>query len=335
MTIELTGQQNIFFFSEDMEQLFAAQNLLLGEPNHNLCSKIYGADRIAAWKSKFNYLFEVFSSVDINYSYGIFEFLLRCSMEQFSLAYFQDILLKNEPEDFLAVFLKNISKEEIIAARESDEQLEALYEKYPTISKSYLGFSALIKNPKKLIVDFISFASDMNTDDFHRELEGIEKSIQVERGKATDALQQMEPLIYSEKLMGKTFYNRGPYQKFVFAPSLFLPCRAIRFFENDQVLFYTIRNTALVDEDLHKQLKAIADSTRFQIMTMLNKNGPMRGMDLAAALSIAASTVSHHMDILYTVGLINEEQSKNTKYYSIGRININALLKRLSETLGE
>jgi DNA-binding transcriptional ArsR family regulator len=334
MMIELEGQQNKFFFSEDVELIFAAENLLMGEPNHNLCSKTFGDKSIAAWKVKYNFLFEVFTTLNNNYVFGIMEQLLYCSLEQFSLAYFRDFLLHLEPEDFLSTFLNGITKEEIVQARKSDEKMQLYYEKYTDISNSFLGFSALLQNPKRVITDIISFASELNTENFKREIGEMELKIQREQDKINDELRKMEPLIYSEQLMGKTFRNRGPYTKFIFAPSLFLPYKALRFFDEDQILFYTLRNTALKDEDVQKQLKAISDVTRFQIMVMLNRDGPMRGMDIAAALSIAASTVSHHMDILYTAGLINEEQVKNTKYYSIGRNNIDSLLKRLSETLG-
>jgi DNA-binding transcriptional ArsR family regulator len=147
-------------------------------------------------------------------------------------------------------------------------------------------------------------------------------------------LEDMPYLEFSQQLMGKTFRNRGPYVSFIFAPSLFLPYRVLRLFGRDQILFISIRDETLQDDAMLQQLKAIADSTRFKIISLLGES-PLRGLDIAEALSLAPSTVSHHMEQLKQAGLINEEQVKNSKYYSLSKNNIQALISRLSETLGK
>ncbi|MDD2283076.1 MAG: metalloregulator ArsR/SmtB family transcription factor, partial [Eubacteriales bacterium] len=147
-------------------------------------------------------------------------------------------------------------------------------------------------------------------------------------------LEDMPYLEFSQQLMGKTFRNRGPYVSFIFAPSLFLPYRVLRLFGRDQILFISIRDETLQDDAMLQQLKAIADSTRFKIISLLGES-PLRGLDIAEALSLAPSTVSHHMEQLKQAGLINEEQVKNSKYYSLSKNNIQALISRLSKTLGK
>lgn len=87
-------------------------------------------------------------------------------------------------------------------------------------------------------------------------------------------------------------------------------------------------------EDVPRALKAMADGTRYQILTLLAAEGPMRGMDIAKKVSVASSTVSHHMDQLKESGLITEEQVKNSKYYGLNRNNAKALVSSLQKDLG-
>jgi len=83
-----------------------------------------------------------------------------------------------------------------------------------------------------------------------------------------------------------------------------------------------------------KQLKVLADATRFKIISLLGEKGALRGMDIADALGVAQSTISHHMEQLRKAGLLHEEQVKNSKFYSISRNDVRKLLERLAETLG-
>ena len=87
-------------------------------------------------------------------------------------------------------------------------------------------------------------------------------------------------------------------------------------------------------EDTVKALKSIADPTRYQIITLLAQKGPMRGLDIAKRISIAPSTVSHHMEQMKECGLIAEESVKNAKYYALSKQSAKALLEEISKSLG-
>jgi DNA-binding transcriptional ArsR family regulator len=55
----------------------------------------------------------------------------------------------------------------------------------------------------------------------------------------------------------------------------------------------------------------------------------MFGKELAKELGIGTSTVSHHLDQLRSIGLINEEREKSVKYFSINTNEYNRLCDAL------
>ena len=75
---------------------------------------------------------------------------------------------------------------------------------------------------------------------------------------------------------------------------------------------------------------AVSDSARFRILMLMKEKGAIRGVDIAKELSLATSTVSHHLEQLKVSGLLHEEQVKSSKYFSINKNSI----KDLSEIFG-
>lgn len=325
------GEQSRFMYHEDIEFLSVAQNILLGEPRHNLCSQVFGSEFIAGLRGKYNFLFEVFGSIDPNHTSGLFEHLLWYPWSDFSLAGFRDYIVGLEPAVFFARFF---GMDEGVFRDFSDTGLERLYGE-TSLFTSFLGFQSFFSQSGRYISDFFALCEELRTDAFMSAVSGALGDVERELEKARAALAVMSPLEYSEQIMGKTFYNRGPYRMFGFCPSLFVPYRAVRFFGADQILFYSIRPSSGGDEDILKQLKVIADGTRFKIISLLGDKGPLRGMDVAEAMGVAPSTISHHMEQLKGVGLLHEEQVKNSKYYSINKNNVRELLRRLTESLGK
>ncbi|HEX3076276.1 MAG TPA: metalloregulator ArsR/SmtB family transcription factor [Lachnospiraceae bacterium] len=256
-------------------------------------------------------------------------------MESFDLQSYRDFLIDMDPVKFIMEYTNITDRDKIVKAIESEAYLESLYFEYPNIFNSYLGFQTFLRETKRIITDFFSFANELRTEAFLQAVSNVQSTVNHERKKCIDSLSNLEPLEFSQKIMGKTFRNRGPYTTFYFMPSLFTPYKAIRFFENDQFLFYSIRKEKLEDEQMLKQLKTIADETRLKIISLLNQKEPLRGMDIGKELSLAQSTVSHHMEQLKNAGLLHEEQVKNSKYYSLSRNSIDELLQLLTETLGK
>lgn len=322
---------NLFLYNEDLELMLAALNILMGEPNHQLCTAVYGEDTISVLKRRYQFLFEIYKS--LHKKTGLFEHLLEYPMKGFQLSGFCKYLLDMNRTLFIRRYLEIDDEEIIEAALNTGEGLERFYFDHPDIGESFLAVQSFFRDTDRLIADYFAFAEDLRTDAFRNELEKHTLSIEAEQTKCKSGLAEMESMEYSQFIMGKTFHNRGPYSGFIFMPSVFVPYKAVRFFGRVQILFYSIRETLPDYETILLQLKTIADNTRLKIISLLNEKEPLKGMDIAKALSLASSTVSHHMEQLKNAGLVNEEQVKNSKYYSVSRNNIDELLSLLNDTL--
>ena len=102
---------------------------------------------------------------------------------------------------------------------------------------------------------------------------------------------------------------------------------------NRQILFCSIRRPEKGREDTIAALKALSDETRYQILMLLAKHGSVNGLDIARALKLAPSTVSHHMTDLKERGLITEEPVKTAKYYGISKNTVQELLQTVERDL--
>jgi ArsR family transcriptional regulator len=61
-------------------------------------------------------------------------------------------------------------------------------------------------------------------------------------------------------------------------------------------------------EDLAAVLRAVADPARLQLLALIRSAGEACACDLTEPLGLAQPTVSHHLKILVTAGLIQREQ---------------------------
>lgn len=338
MRLEKLRQDSVFVFLPEFEPVWAALSLLTGEKVHRLCTEIYGAETIAGLRRRYNFLFESFQAVEKNNALNMPDFLLDLPLESFSLEGCRDDLLRLPPEEFLWRYLEldfcpEADRETLRRALTEDKALDAVYG-WRQEQGSFLAFSAFIRQSRRFITDFFALALELRTPELEKALTSrsarAERLLQAVRSSVDD----LGPLACAEEQMGKTFRNRGPYAEFFFLPACLMPARAVRYFHlkgehKRQILFLTLRDTGRSREDKVKALKALADSTRYQIVTLLARQGPMRGLDIAKSVSLAASTVSHHMEQLKDCGLVTEEQVKNAKYYGLSRKGAAQLLEEL------
>jgi ArsR family transcriptional regulator len=72
-------------------------------------------------------------------------------------------------------------------------------------------------------------------------------------------------------------------------------------------------------EQLARTLRAVADPTRLQVLSMLNASTSGEAVvgDLAAALGLRQPTVSHHLRIMHEDGLLIREQRGRQVFYAI------------------
>ncbi|HOK63627.1 MAG TPA: metalloregulator ArsR/SmtB family transcription factor [Soehngenia sp.] len=72
-------------------------------------------------------------------------------------------------------------------------------------------------------------------------------------------------------------------------------------------------------------LKALADSSRLQILDMLSC-GPMCACEIMKRLDLTQPTISHHMKILVSVGLVDVVKDGKWMNYSINKDSVNEIV---------
>ena len=341
MRFERLRDNCVFAFVPELEPVWGAISLLSGEPVHTLCTEIYGIEQIVAWKRKYNFLFETYTVIAKHFNVNMLDYLLEMPLENISLDSLQKTVLSESAVDFvwrqlsLDYFCKNASKETLQKALTDDAALDEAYGWIADHCGSFLAFSAFVRQSRRFISEFFSLAKDMQTPELEAALEKQASKIERMYQSVSQGAKSNDLLLFSQEMMGKTFRNRGPYSDFLFLPSYLIPLKACRFFDVDgdnkrQILFLTLRQISRDREDKVKALKAIADPTRYQILTILAQEGPMRGMDIAKKVSVATSTISHHMEQMKDCGLVTEEPVKNAKYYGLSKQSAKALLDEIA-----
>ena len=344
MRLERLSERCVFVFLPELEPVWGAVSVLSGERVHTLCTEIYGAEQLTAWKRKYSFLFETYAAISEHCNLSILDYLLDLPLEDISVGALRKIVLAEPPEEFvwrqlsLGYFCKDADKETLRKALTDDTALDVAYGWVADRCGSFLAFAAFVRQSERFITEFFSLAADMQTPALEAALEQQKPKIERMYMTVCEGAGGEDLLAFSQELMGKSFRNRGPYAEFVFLPSYLLPMRACRFFDTEgkhkrQLLFLTLRQLSRNREDKVKALKAIADPTRYQILMLLAQEGQMRGMDIAKKVSVATSTISHHMEQMKECGLITEEPVKNAKYYGLSQQSAKALLDEIAKDL--
>ena len=120
----------------------------------------------------------------------------------------------------------------------------------------------------------------------------------------------------------------------VFIPSCYVgPYVAYTESADNLYLFYNCRSTpasetAVDVTSLYPPLKALADETRLQILTLL-QGRELYAQEIVEQLDISQPAVSRHLNLLATAGVLRIRREGNARYYSVDR----DALKRLGDAL--
>lgn len=163
---------------------------------------------------------------------------------------------------------------------------------------------------------------------FRREVERIEpvlenSAAEVRALLASKILPTMQLIEGITK--GFTLSEDAPYTGIILAPSFYVApyvsFETLR--DNTLLLLYPARPDGMaIDSDsvddahLLRQLKALSDKTRLEILRLLAKH-PYYNQELADALKLTQPTISHHMGELRVSGLVRAELHNNAKQYSL------------------
>ncbi len=322
-----------------LEPVWGTVSLLAGEKVHGLVTELYGEEQVSYWKRKYHFLFEVFPVIEKNSYMNLMDFLLDFPLEKVTLESYKEALLVLPQEEFLwrVLALDRITgatKEVLCKAFSGDEALDTVYGWLSGECESFLKVSAFIRQSRKFIAELFELSKELQTEQLEDFLKYRKDKTEHRLEEIRVGVQEKGALAFSEELLGKTFKNRGPYTEFVFLVSYLMPARACRYFQTEgeekrQLLFLSNRDSKRSGEDTVVALKAISDGARYRILSLLAKEGPMRGVDIAKRVSLATSTISHHMEQLKESGMITEEQVKSAKYYGLNRQSAKTLIEAL------
>lgn len=337
MHFEKINKNCIYAKAPELEPIFGVLSLLGGEEIHQECTQIYGTEKISEWNKRYRFLFETFEAVKGLAPYDLLDIILDCFNEKFTLDSSEEYILSLPKEERIFrmagwSYICKATKNEIKKALKDDDAMDSLYSKAQDSCPGYLGFVSFVAQNDRFVKDFFSLAKELDSPALQGAIGEADSNFVNYRNKVLDTMENEDPLEVSQTLMGKTFRNKGPYEKFFFVGSLLVPAKSIRLFyengtkHNKQVLICSVRDSEKNDGDTIAALKALSDVTRYQILKLLLKNGPMKGQDIVRELKLAPSTISHHMTELKDTGLITEEPVKTSKYYGVSKKRIKEVL---------
>lgn len=339
----------IVLYNADIEALIAADGLLLDEHFRENNRTFYGDKFIDMMLKKHRFVVDLSAAILPMHHNSIMEFMRDYDLPNFKIDEFREYVLGLDLKDFFIIMFNMNSEqaEELEASLSDPELFDKIYSRYEDSCPDYIGFYTFFHQTGKYIEALFTLAKELMTDhfiqftsNFCEEFEAYSKEVEAE-------IAALNPMGYTQKLLGKTCKNRGPYERFIFMPSHFFAYCYARYFEYDsfigqskyhQQVFITSLTTrkkpAIKDtEAIISILKILSDKTRYQILELLSSGNPVYGLDIVKAMSLAPSTVSHHMEQLKSSGLVIEEPVKQSKYYTINRKHIAGLLDRVAKDL--
>lgn len=77
-----------------------------------------------------------------------------------------------------------------------------------------------------------------------------------------------------------------------------------------------------------QMLKALADETRVQILTLLAKKD-MNVNEIAEMFSISRPTISHHLQIMKMAGILDSRKQGKETYYSVNMYSLTSLAQSI------
>lgn len=81
------------------------------------------------------------------------------------------------------------------------------------------------------------------------------------------------------------------------------------------------------NQEFLNKIKVINDNTRLEIIQMLSKNGTMCACKILEELNITQGTLSHHMKVLTTAGLVTFVKDGKWCHYTLVKENLCELAK--------
>ena len=343
--IRQLDESSIFVYAPGLEAVFAASAFCADtKESRLLLSGVYEEKTLHALRNRFRYLTEILSGMRAVTPLPMMDALLDLEPEELTAKHLQKRWMSLSVEE--RVFRQgewryfDVSRAQLKKAVLDDDALAAVLSRLEQGGVPFLALRAFLRENDRLTTDFFSLAKALDLPCLRQAQKAARKEINALYEQIAKELQTEKPLAVAEKRMGKTFRNRGPYERYYFLPVRMLAGKATRLFfdngtkHNRQMLFLSLtRKDVTGDADAVPPLKALADASRYRMMQMLCEEGPLRGTEIAKRLSLAPSTVTHHLELLKEAGLVTEEPSGNAQYFGVSRDGMRALFELLQRDL--
>jgi DNA-binding transcriptional ArsR family regulator len=124
----------------------------------------------------------------------------------------------------------------------------------------------------------------------------------------------------------------------VLAPSVFYHVDSLSAVTDGGALVITLYGTnfrvraPIGRDELSAFLKIVSDESRIKIIKTLGA-GASYGYDLAQRLHLSNSTISHHLGLLATLGIVEPTREENRVSYALNRTRLTELLASLAKAL--
>lgn len=302
-----------------------------------ITEKAYGKSFIKNILYKYEPLLKILDNLGAK-GYEILEFLL-INKEFNDIEKYEAHVKSLENIEFFHCFFGGfIPKERFEKALENEQKLKEFYYEFNFCCASFETLKYVCFQKENFLDMIFSCIKEFNTIELDKVMADMDFLYEDLFNTIIEHLKDSTPLEASQKLMGKTFKNRGPYEDFIFIPTFFLPGKAVRFMGKDQILLYKILENGEETQNklrIQQCLKVLSDPTRFELLELLCENEPMFGKQIAEHLKLSTPTISHHLDQLRDIGFVNEERVKNSKYFSANKPTINSFIKILDKAFNK
>jgi len=93
-----------------------------------------------------------------------------------------------------------------------------------------------------------------------------------------------------------------------------------------------LMDEANTEEKVIEFARALSDSKRIGIMRELSKSSRY-GFELAQRLHLSSPTISHHMSILFRLGLVTTSKYENKIYYEVDKHKLKQSISEMYDQL--
>jgi DNA-binding transcriptional ArsR family regulator len=86
-------------------------------------------------------------------------------------------------------------------------------------------------------------------------------------------------------------------------------------------------------EECIQLLRALSDETRQKIIALFYTNKELCVSDIAENFDLSRPTISHHLNLMKRVKLLNARKEKKEIYYSFNRAHVTKLMESILDSL--